>query len=637
MNLQALYDLKERLEYAAVAGTGLMQEDFRLRRAVDALVPLAAASPVFGKISTAAKALLAAPQEERSTRLLDVLSLVDAVVYTQGVTNISGPVEPMERGTGKYVQASYGELQPLLTALSGSGSGRTSLIQKCYAEHPEYFTDFRVLPHVVKALGDNYAEFADLIGRVLIAWGEGIIPTLKEGFDPAGKAEMARRVRLIAKISGGTENDWFLSMLPESKKDVRLELIQALSLSQENVQILLDLCRTERAKAREMALRSLAAMNQVSARNYWSEEARKKPDSVFCLAGVQSMITADLAAISFRALLERILMDAESVNRKEIFRVLDTVSGNYSQALAEVWRWAAGYMDEFHQRIPGHDIRGHALSGAELLQETMMETILLNPAPEVLALAAELAGRNRKWFLCGVVMADIERLTPEEHFAKFSHLIVPDENEDQRNDRIQILQGLGKVRWMQEKQCYALCFLRADHDKGQNVQVFKPLAGFDIRWLALLTRPDVRQYGQILSMRSYTEREDFHFWLLQMIRPDDAESCRIIGSWLYLKLKLTGKLQPYASGLIYCGWKNWKGVLAYCAGQACQLMYHQCIHLLAEMPISNREKAEELRELDALASSGRVSVWNQKWPKDRVWYLISRLENEENVNILQEV
>ena len=50
MNLQALYDLKERLEHAAIAGTSLLQEDFRLRRAVEALAPLAKANPVLEKI-----------------------------------------------------------------------------------------------------------------------------------------------------------------------------------------------------------------------------------------------------------------------------------------------------------------------------------------------------------------------------------------------------------------------------------------------------------------------------------------------------------------------------------------------------------------------------------------------------------
>ena len=84
MNLKALYDLKERLEYSAIAGTGLLKEDFRLKRTVDNLAPLASASPVFAKISASAGKLLEASEKELSKQLLDVLSLVDAVIYTQG-------------------------------------------------------------------------------------------------------------------------------------------------------------------------------------------------------------------------------------------------------------------------------------------------------------------------------------------------------------------------------------------------------------------------------------------------------------------------------------------------------------------------------------------------------------------------
>lgn len=35
MNLQPLYDVKGRLEQAAIAGTGLLGEDFRLRRVLE--------------------------------------------------------------------------------------------------------------------------------------------------------------------------------------------------------------------------------------------------------------------------------------------------------------------------------------------------------------------------------------------------------------------------------------------------------------------------------------------------------------------------------------------------------------------------------------------------------------------------
>ena len=63
MNLQPLYDVKERLEYTAIAGVSLLGEDFRLQRAAENLKPLAAASPVFAKIDGGLTRLLSAPPE----------------------------------------------------------------------------------------------------------------------------------------------------------------------------------------------------------------------------------------------------------------------------------------------------------------------------------------------------------------------------------------------------------------------------------------------------------------------------------------------------------------------------------------------------------------------------------------------
>ena len=50
MNFSMIYELRDRLETAVIAGVGLIQEDFRLKKAIQQIEPLAKASPVFGKI-----------------------------------------------------------------------------------------------------------------------------------------------------------------------------------------------------------------------------------------------------------------------------------------------------------------------------------------------------------------------------------------------------------------------------------------------------------------------------------------------------------------------------------------------------------------------------------------------------------
>ena len=72
LDLRPLYDVQERLEHAAVAGTGILNEDFRLKRAQEGLAPLAAASPVFAKIHAGLETLLTVPPEKRGGTLPEV-------------------------------------------------------------------------------------------------------------------------------------------------------------------------------------------------------------------------------------------------------------------------------------------------------------------------------------------------------------------------------------------------------------------------------------------------------------------------------------------------------------------------------------------------------------------------------------
>ncbi len=216
MDLQPLYEVQERLEHAAVAGTGILNEDFRLKRAREGLAPLAAASPVFAKISAGLEALLAAPPEKRGGALLGVLALVDAVVYTQASAGMAGELEPLPHGVGTCQEVSYGQLRPLLEALTGTGGGRYNLIKEAFANHPEYFADYRVIPALVAGLGDSYGELADLNADILGRQGPGILPLLEAGFDPAGGRGMARRVEVMSRAAGAQANDFFLAQLPQA-------------------------------------------------------------------------------------------------------------------------------------------------------------------------------------------------------------------------------------------------------------------------------------------------------------------------------------------------------------------------------------------------------------------------------------
>ena len=646
MNLQALYDLKERLEHAAIAGTGLLQEDFRLRRAVEALTPLAAASPVFSKISTGASALLQAPEQERSARLLDVLSLVDAVVYTQGTTNLSGELVEPEPGSGSYVQASYGQLQPLLAALSGTGSGRTSVIRDYWTDHPEYFGDFRVLPHVVSALGDNYAELAQLICEILLKQGSSVIALLKQNFDPAGKTEMARRVRLIAQLAGQDENDWFTAVLPDSKKDVREALIQVLSLSKENNQLLLDLCRTEMGKLKEAALRSLAAMDTEEAAEFWKKEIQKKPNTVACLNGVSTLLAADLCAARMRAFLENLLIQDKKVYDQsdlEQLTMLTAVNcGKYSTDLDSLWSWIAEHMDIFSQILPDKNIRSCDLNIAEHLQKALMQTILWNFKPELQNMARALGESSKEWFLGCAMVADMADMSAAELYDTYAPYVVPmgiaqSETVMQLRCRIQIMQVLSIPRWHQVLRAHCIVTPVYDAISGLPIPSIIKLDGVDPRWVILMTDPKVRKYGSIFTLGVVVDlkRKDpaIDEVITALVNPDNPEVCRLAGEWFYAQMMKKGNIHDYFPRLLLCGWSNWKGVFTECAKKNGIHSYDMVVSMLRKIPMTNIEKADELKQLNWLADCSMLKIQYGKWPKEWALRQITILESDPNAEI----
>ena len=119
MNLSVVYELRDRLKTAAVAGTGLIGEDFRLKRAVEQMAPLAKASPVFGKICQMAQKAVALECEDRTAAVLDTMALLDAVLCTQGGLLKEGEwqkIDVKDRQEGIPVNIPYSQLAPVLEA-----------------------------------------------------------------------------------------------------------------------------------------------------------------------------------------------------------------------------------------------------------------------------------------------------------------------------------------------------------------------------------------------------------------------------------------------------------------------------------------------------------------------------------------
>lgn len=306
MDITPVYELKTRLRAAMIAGTNLLSEDFRLKKAAEGFAPLAASSPVFAKINEMTGKLI---ESGSPADLLDTITLVDAVITTLGVCGgVSGDLEPLDisGNSTAIVNAPYSQLSAIIDALTTSGSGNFNTIITARKETPELFNDYRVKPALIKGLGASYGELADTAANILKGMGKEIIPLVKKDFDPKGKKEMVRRLNVIEEICGAEENDFYLEQLESSEKDVRKALIYALRHDEKNIDKLIELTKTEKGKLKTTALAALISFDCEKTEEFFNEYAKKKPAEVIeVLHRVSSEWTSKLTA----RLINEVLVD----------------------------------------------------------------------------------------------------------------------------------------------------------------------------------------------------------------------------------------------------------------------------------------------------------------------------------------
>ncbi|MDE6282336.1 MAG: HEAT repeat domain-containing protein [Oscillospiraceae bacterium] len=540
MNLQPLYDVKERLEYAAIAGVSLLGEDFRLQRAAEGLKPLAAASPVFGKIDAGLSKLLAAPPEQRSGLLLDVLALVDAVAYTQANAGAEGDLEPLPVGGGVYRQISYGQISPLLTALTTTGGGRMDVIKSAWENHPEFFDDYRVVPAVIGGLGDSYGEMGELCATLLKKLGPSVIPALKQGFDPAGKKEMSRRVEVIAALEGEKATPWLREILPEAKKDVRADVITALGGDGDNTALLLDLAKSERGKNREAVLEALAKQGGDEVSTFWKEELDKNTQAVTFLRTTRADWASDLGARGLWDRVEAAVEQGGQIGKQthaDISTWLASAEGKSSPSMLDFWRWADAKTEAI-DKLKSHTDQPLRL-GAQLTELLLDSLCCAGPGP-LCELCLELWGKHKDeahWLPHAVVASLLTRSASEvyDEFSPYVPTIKPLLGGAQKQAlHNAVLEGLGRLARKEDTGAYLIN------------RVWPTAQPLDQRWVKRLTHAVWKTTGKKGGGSAYAywePIEEYDLTLIRLTDPADEETRELLVP--YLRERMAENGQPY--------------------------------------------------------------------------------------------
>ncbi len=158
-----------------------------------------AKAPVFARVAQAVQTLVAAKEQESADALLELATLVSAVLYTQGETGAAGTLTPIETVELPPTQTSARMLKPLMEALTTTGPGRLELVRDAYERGA--FLDIHLVQPALRALDDVYAEIADFVAeKVLPLYGRSVAPDpARRKYDPTGRAGDARQAALAAR------------------------------------------------------------------------------------------------------------------------------------------------------------------------------------------------------------------------------------------------------------------------------------------------------------------------------------------------------------------------------------------------------------------------------------------------------
>ena len=406
MDITPIYDLRARLRAAMIAGTNLLSEDFRLKRAVEAVAPLEQASPVFARIGQLSRALLNPTQEDKEGALLDTITLVDAVLCTQGAVAAGGQDTETEitklpgSGCGNVVtNAPYSVVNALTEALTSSGSGHYSFVTETHENRPELFSDYRVKAALVQALGASYSELAYRAERWLKEEDASLLPLLQNQFDPNGKKEMVRRVWVMEAIAPREANEFFLKQLPDAGKEVRQALIFALRHCPENEDVLWDLEKTERGNSKKTVCQALAYMESSRAELLFTELCQKNLQETMKYLGYSQCVWASrLVASQMEEQLKPFLENNDYVPDREHADALEAViiaaSGKTGRSILQVFDKAFGLGIRLNRCTEDKKEKGRfqkkSVSTLENLARTVQSTISTTADPEMCRFAMKL-------------------------------------------------------------------------------------------------------------------------------------------------------------------------------------------------------------------------------------------------------
>lgn len=481
MSIAVLTQVYSEARRLAIAGSIVARGDFRLKKLLPPLEQAGKQTPVFAKIAEAATAVVEGPEESSAAALLELTSLVNAVLYTQGETGLPGKLEPIESTDlgGSVVQTSARVLKPLLEALSSTGSGRLELVKD--AHDRGLFRDLRLVKPALGALDDPYPEVAELIAeKVLPMYGKAILSELRAKYDPKGTKGHPRRLKLMHLLDPAGSRDLVKAALEGGGKEVKVAAISCLGAETEDLAFLVEQAS---AKAQDVRAAAYKALVGVDADEAVAVLAKALTGKDFSLAAdaieeAKHPKFVDVLAAEIRTSIDGLpkQKDKKAVGTA-IHRLVHLMGslpkGDFASADALL-------LDLFARRAELAKLKGEMFSGSDLVEAVIraMEHGSKATQAKLVAAHAELTPDE----LQHAVRAGRECLTPTQFFDTFSPYLAAKVDEKKKGKDPAWARREAVVGGFETH--YSFYHWYSDEDNP-----FRPkLPPFDPRWLDLAVK-----------------------------------------------------------------------------------------------------------------------------------------------------
>src|SRR5881409_1023160 len=145
MSLALIEDSAKEVRRLVIAGSPLAVGDFRLKKLIAPLEQAGTKVPVFAQVAKAIGEVVDGKEDDSAARLLNLSTLLNAILYTQGQSGVDGNYRELEvfATNCTSTKTTARVLKPLIEALTASGGGRFEIIKSAWERGA--FNDLRLI------------------------------------------------------------------------------------------------------------------------------------------------------------------------------------------------------------------------------------------------------------------------------------------------------------------------------------------------------------------------------------------------------------------------------------------------------------------------------------------------------------